>query len=165
MCLSTVCCYDEMPFLERKIVLYSLMRLLFRALNGKPRAQLAVGIGMIPLGGLISIAAMKGDGEYIYPYWIVAGIAVAIVGIVFIVRSIKVLSKPKPLVSQAAYSAPGQYAPPLSNGQQPVYGQPQAQYSQQPAPYAQPYPSEYIPVQQPYGQTSYPLPPQPPVQQ
>ena len=77
MCLYTVSYYYEMPFLGRKIVLYSLMRLLFRALNGKPRAQLIVGIVMIPVGALISIAAMIGNGEYIYPYWIVAGIAVA----------------------------------------------------------------------------------------
>jgi hypothetical protein len=160
MCLYTVYCYYEMPFLGRKIVLYSLMRLLFRALNGKPRAQLIVGIVMIPVGGLISIAAMIGNGDYIYPYWIVAGIAVAIIGIVFIVRSAKALSKPKPSMPQAAYSAPGQYAPPPAYGQPPVYGQPQVPYGQPPAPYAQPYPSEYIPAQQPYGQTSYPLPPQ-----
>ncbi len=143
--------------------MYSLMRLLFRALNGKPVAQIIVGIIMIPVGALISIAAMIGNGQYIYPYWIVAGIAIAIIGIVFIVRGAKARNLPKPSVQQAAYSAPGQYAPP------PAYGQPQAPYGQPPvygqpqpqAPYAQPYPAEYIPAQQPYGQTSYPPPPAP----
>ncbi len=139
--------------------MYSLMRLLFRALHGKPVAQIIVGIIMIPVGGLISIAALKGNGEYIYPYWIVAGIAVAVVGIVFIVRGAKARIQPKPSVQQAT-NAP-QYAPQVPYGQpQPPYGQPQPPYPYAQPQYGQPYPSEYIPGQQqaPYGQPSYPPP-------
>jgi len=121
--------------------LYSLTRLLFRALDGKPVPQIIVGIILIPVGGLISFAAMSGD--YIYPYWIIAGIVFAIVGVIFIVRGATTLFKPKPSVQQAMlrqnpYTGPGQYA------QQP-YGQPQ--YPPQ-APYSQP---QYYPPQ-PYGQ-------------
>ncbi len=154
--------------------MYSLMRLLFRALNGKPLAQIIVGIIMIPSGALISIAAMMG-GDYIYPYWIVAGIAIAIVGIVFIVRGTKARSQPKPSVQQTTYNAPGQYAPqqpyaqpqvpygqPYAPGQyapQVPYGQPYAPGQPQ-VPYGQPYPSEYIPgqPQAPYSQSSYSSP-------
>lgn len=138
--------------------MYSLIRLLFRALNGKPRAQLTVGIIMIPVGGLLSIAAAVGDS--IYPYWVLAGIALIVVGIVFIIRSIKALAQPKPSVQQTAYNAPGQYVPQAPYGQpQQPYAQPQAPYGQPYAP-GQPYPSEYIPGQQqaPYGQPSYPPP-------
>ncbi|MBV9616197.1 MAG: hypothetical protein JO011_18180 [Ktedonobacteraceae bacterium] len=144
--------------------MYSLIRLLFRALDGKPVAQIIVGVVMIPLGGLISIVAMIGTGHYIYPYWIVAGIAAAIVGIVFIVRGARALVAPKPAVQQAAYSPQGQYMPQQPYGQaQPFYGQPPypPQYgpAQGQVPYGQPsYPAPYGPgqAQMPYGQPSYP---------
>jgi hypothetical protein len=130
-------------FSERKPVLYSLTRLLFRALAGRPLAQVIVGIALIPAGGLISYASMS--GEYVYPYWVIAGIVFAIVGVIFIVRGATVLLKPKPSVQQAMlqqtpYTGPNQYA------QQSPYGQPQypspAHYSQQPQ----------YPPQGPYGQ-------------
>ncbi|HEU5226560.1 MAG TPA: hypothetical protein VFU49_02030, partial [Ktedonobacteraceae bacterium] len=129
--------------------MYSLGRLLFRALAGKPLAQLIVGIGLIPAGGLLSFAAMSGD--YIYPYWIVAGVAFAIIGIIFIVRGAAALLRPKPSVQQAFFASQGQYPPQAPYGQsqypqQAPYGQPQSPYPQQ-APYGQPqYP------QAPYGQ-------------
>ena len=143
--------------------MYSLIRLLFRALNGKPVAQLVVGILLIPAGGLLSFAGAAGD--YIYPYWIIAGIALAIVGIVFIIRSIMAFMQPKSSVMQAAYNPQGQYMPqqyPSGQGQ-PFYGQPQypPQYApgQAQAPYGQPqYPQQYpsAQAQAPYGQPQYP---------
>ncbi|MBA2396844.1 MAG: hypothetical protein H0V70_29305 [Ktedonobacteraceae bacterium] len=155
--------------------MYSLTRLLFRALNGRPVAQLIVGIIMLPVGGLISLAAVIGDGENIYPYWIIMGIVFVVVGIVFIVRSTKhLLSKSKSSVGQAPYGVSGHYAPPVYGQSQAPYGQLQVPYGQPPygqqgqpqVPYGQPYPSEYIPAQPqaPYGQTSYPPPPYTPGQ-
>jgi len=134
--------------------LYSLGRLLFRALAGKPLAQLIVGIVLIPAGGLLSFAAMSGD--YIYPYWIVAGIVFAIIGVILIIRGAVALFRPKPSVQQAYFASQGQYPP------QAPYGQPQ--YPQ--APYGQP-PSAYPPQaygqpqnqQVPYGQPQYPQAP------
>lgn len=153
--------------------MYSLTRLLFRALNGKPVAQVIVGIALIPAGILISIASMS--GEYIYPYWVIAGIVFAIVGVIFIVRGAKTLLKPKPLVQQS-YIAPNQYAQPqpyaapnpYPYGQQQPYVAPNqyAPYGQQPQPqqsYANPNPyapqqQSYMPpaYSQPYEQVQYP---------
>ena len=113
--------------------MYSLTRLIFRLLAGKPLAQLIVGIILIPVGGLLSFAAMASD--YIYPYWIIAGIVLAIVGIVLIVRGARALLKPKPSVQQAFFMSQGQY---------PANGQPQPSYP----PYGQP----QYPPQAPYGQ-------------
>src|SRR5690242_14676577 len=113
-------------FFCRRNLLYSLGRLLFRMLAGRPVAQVIVGIALIPAGGLLSFAAMSGD--YIYPYWIVAGIAFAIIGIIFIVRGAAALLRPKPSVQQAFFAGQGQYP------QMAPYGQPQ--YPQQ-APYGQ----------------------------
>ncbi len=133
--------------------MFSLSRLLFRWLAGRPLAQLIVGTIMIPVGGLISFAAMSGD--YVYPYWIIGGIAFAIFGIIFIIRGVTTLLKPKPAVQQvmmrqAPYPGPNQYAPQYPYGQPPQpYGQP---------PYASPAPSEqvYYPTTNPYRQGQYP---------
>ncbi len=122
--------------------MFSLSRLLYRWLAGRPLLQLIVGIIMIPLGGLISFAAMSGDN--IYPYWIIGGIVFAIFGIVFIIRGATTLLRPKPALQQASlprhpYAGQGQYA------QQPPYSQPQ------PQPYAQPqYPVQSAPSEQVY---------------
>ncbi|HLJ35278.1 MAG TPA: hypothetical protein VKU38_16615, partial [Ktedonobacteraceae bacterium] len=135
--------------------MYSLTRLLFRALRGRPLLQVIVGILLIPVGGLISFAAVSGSDGYIYPYWIIAGIVFAIVGVIFIVRGAMTLLKPKPSVQramaqpnpymgpnqyaqQSPYGSPGSpqyppgqgYAPPVYPPQPPVYGQPQMPYSQ-----------------------------------
>jgi hypothetical protein len=133
--------------------LYSLTRLLFRALDGKPVPQIIVGIILIPVGGLISFAAMSSD--YIYPYWIIAGIVFAVVGVIFIIRGATTLFKPKPSMQQAMlrqnpYTGPGQYA-------QQGYASPQ--YPPQ-APYGQP--QYYPPPQASYGQPQYYPPPQAP---
>jgi len=120
--------------------MFSLSRLLYRWLAGRPLLQLIVGIFMIPIGGLISIGAMSGND--IYPYWIVGGIVFAIFGIVFIIRGATTLLRPKPALQQASlpqqpYAGQGQYA------QQPPYSQPQ--------PYAQPqYPVQSAPSEQVY---------------
>ncbi|HLX41730.1 MAG TPA: hypothetical protein VKR42_14445 [Ktedonobacteraceae bacterium] len=135
--------------------MYSLTRLLFRALNGKPLLQVIVGILLIPVGGLISYAAMSGSDGYVYPYWIVGGIVFAIVGVVFIIRGAKTLLKPKPSVQQMPYTGPNQYA------QQPAYGQPQyppQAYSQPqypPQAYSQPQQIPYS-QSQAYEQAQYP---------
>lgn len=145
--------------------MYSLTRLLFRALRGRPILQVIVGILLIPVGALISYAATSGSDGYVYPYWIIGGIVFAVVGVIFIVRGAMTLLKPKPSVQQAMlqqtpYTGPNQYA------QQPYYGSPQyppqgqsyaapayppQAYGQPPMPYNQPqYP------QQPYEQVQYP---------
>lgn len=125
--------------------MFSLGRLLFRVLAGRPLAQIIVGIALIPAGGLLSFAAMSGD--YVYPYWIVAGIAFAVIGIVFIIRGATALFRPKPSVQQAYFASQGQYPYP-----------PQAPYEQSypPQAYGQP-PSAYPP--QAYGQPQYPQAP------
>ncbi len=152
--------------------MYSLTRLLFRALRGRPLLQVIVGILLIPVGGLISFAAMSGSDGYIYPYWIIAGIVFAIVGIIFIVRGAMTLVKPKPSVQRvmgqpASYMGPNQYAqqPPYGSPQYPSQGQgyvPPA-YPPQPPAYGQP----QMPYSQPqaYGQGQYPQYPQQPYEQ
>jgi hypothetical protein len=126
---------------RREPVLYSVTRLLFRALAGRPLAQVIVGIVLIPAGGLISFAAMSGD--YIYPYWIIAGIVFAIVGVIFIIRGATILLKPGPsvqqaMMQQAPYTGPGQYAqqPPYSQYAQPIPYTGPGQYAQS-SPYGQ----------------------------
>jgi hypothetical protein len=103
--------------------MFSLSRLLFRKLEGKPKSQLIVGILMIPIGLFISFATIT--GEYIHPYWLVAGLVFAVFGVMFIIRGATALRKLKPLVQQAMYQqyphpGQGQYAQQLPYGQ-PVY--------------------------------------------
>ncbi len=155
--------------------MYSLTRLLFRALRGRPILQVVVGVLLIPAGILISWAATSGTDGYVYPYWIIAGIVFAVVGVIFIVRGIMTLMKPKPSVQPMmgygqpnAYMAPGQYVQqsPYSAPQYPPQGQgyasptypPQPQaYGQPPMPYTQPPAYGQAPYpQQPYEQVQYP---------
>jgi len=124
-------------------------------LAGRPLAQLLVGIALIPAGGLLSFAAMSGD--YIYSYWIVAGIAFAIIGIIFIIRGATALLRPKPSVQQAYFASQGQYSyPPQAPYGQPYPPQPYGQPPYPQAPYGQP-PSAYPPPA--YGQPQYPQAP------
>ena len=154
--------------------MYSLTRLLFRALRGRPLLQVIVGILLIPVGGLISFAAVSGSDGYIYPYWIVGGIVFAVVGVIFIVRGAMTLLKPKPSVQQAmGYGQPTPYMGPNQYAQQPPYGSPQypppgqgyaaPAYPLQPRAYGQP----QMPYSQPqaYGQGQYPQYPQQPYEQ
>ena len=132
--------------------MYSIVRLLTRAfLRGKPLHQLLGGIVLIPLGGIVSWAALFADPNYSYPYFVIVGVVLAIFGIALIGKAlfgfIALSAQPKtpPLVAgQMPYTGTAQYP------QQP-YAQPQ--YSQQP--YAQPQYQQQV-VQNPYQQTSYP---------
>jgi hypothetical protein len=143
--------------------MYSIFRLLIRAFKrGKPLHQLLFGIVAIPLGAVISWAALFADPNYSYPYFVIVGALLAIFGIALIGKAlfgfVALAAQPKaaPLVAgQVPYTGPAQYPQqPYAQPQYPQQPYAQPQYPQQP--YAQPqYPQQPY-VQQPYAQPQYP---------
>jgi hypothetical protein len=171
-CFTVFSRISLLPSFHGGIHLFSLLRIIYRNffVRGKPLHQILIGIGLIPVGGLIAWASLFADPNAYYPYFAIFGGVFAIFGFVLLIKGLMGLAagagKPAlPVQGQVAYTNPAQY-PQQPYGQQ-SYGQPQyppQQYgqSQYPQPYGQPqqpysqpqYPQQ--PAQQPYGQPQYP---------
>ncbi len=112
--------------------MFTLIRLLYRSifLKNRPLPQIITGLVLIPGGGLLAVAAVS--GPFIYPYWVVAGIAAAIFGLVLLVRGIT------GLLSSRRGTLPT--TPTAQTISQPSYGQPS---------YGQPFPGSGQPGSSP----------------
>ncbi|WP_207229421.1 hypothetical protein [Ktedonosporobacter rubrisoli] len=156
--------------------MFALIRLLYRMLfvRGKPHHQIIGGIILIPAGGGLSWVAIFGSSHYYYPYWVLTGIVLAVLGAIALIKGLVGLATGQRAAqpAQVPYGMPAQpyaYPPTQYNGyppanyppaQQPYAqsGYPPANYPPAQQPYAQPgYPQgAYSPAQQPYAQPGYP---------
>lgn len=111
--------------------MYSLIRILYRRffVNGKPLHQILVGIALVPVGGLISWASLFADPYHYYPYFAIAGVVLAVFGVILFVKGLIGLATGKPksaLHAQGAYTSPAQYPQQYPQYPQQPYAQPQA---------------------------------------
>lgn len=131
----------------------SLFRILYRNffVNGIPLHQLLIGIILVPAGSGVSWAALFADPYHFYPYFAIAGILFAVLGLLLIGKGLLGLINGKP-AQQGMHIQPytGQVQPPYAGqpyaGQvaQPYAGQVQPPYAG-PQPYAGQVPPSYAP--------------------